>query len=48
MSLAVAGLSASGETVIEDADELSESFPGFVETLQRLGANIGWHGSTLR
>ncbi len=42
MSLAVAGLSASGQTIIEDADELNESFPGFVETLQSLGADIGW------
>ena len=40
MSLAVAGLTATGPTIIEDADELNESFPGFVETLQSLGANI--------
>ena len=40
MSLAVAGLVARGETVIEDAQELNESFPGFVETLQNLGADI--------
>ena len=42
MSLAVAGLSATGETIIEDADELNESFPGFVETLQDFGASINW------
>ncbi len=42
MSLAVAGLVAKGETIIEDAEELAESFPGFVETLQDLGANIAW------
>lgn len=40
MSLAVAGLVAEGETVIEEAQELNESFPGFVETLQNLGAEI--------
>jgi len=40
MSLAVAGLIAGGETVIEEAEELNESFPGFVEILQRLGAEI--------
>jgi 3-phosphoshikimate 1-carboxyvinyltransferase len=44
MSLAVAGLSANGQTTIEDADELHESFPGFVETLQALGADIRWQG----
>jgi len=38
MSLAVAGLVAEGETIIEEAQELNESFPGFVETLQGLGA----------
>ena len=42
MSLAVAGLVARGETVIEQAEELNESFPGFVETLQDLGAEIAW------
>ena len=42
MSLAVAGLVAEGETVINEAQELNESFPGFVETLQRLGAAIAW------
>jgi 3-phosphoshikimate 1-carboxyvinyltransferase len=40
MSLAVAGLVAQGETVVEDAEELNESFPGFVETLQSLGADL--------
>lgn len=40
MSLTVAGLIAEGATIIEEAQELHESFPGFVETLQRLGAQI--------
>lgn len=43
MSLAIAGLVARGETVIEEAQELHESFPGFVETLQQLGAKIEPH-----
>ena len=42
MSLAIAGLVAEGETIIEEAQELNESFPGFVETLQNLGAQIEW------
>lgn len=40
MSLAVAGLAANAPTIIEDAQELNESFPGFVETLRNLGAEI--------
>jgi len=42
MSLAVAGLVATGQTVVQEAQELNESFPGFVETLQALGAQITW------
>jgi len=38
MSLAVAGLVADEMTIITDAQCASDSFPGFVETLQRLGA----------
>ncbi len=40
MSLAVAGLTATEETIIEGAEELNESFPGFVDTLRSLGAQI--------
>jgi 3-phosphoshikimate 1-carboxyvinyltransferase len=40
MSLAIAGLVAQGETIIEEAEELNESFPGFVETLLSLGAEL--------
>lgn len=43
MSLAIAGLVAKGETVVEDAEELEESYPGFVETLQTLGAKVETH-----
>ncbi|MBN1994828.1 MAG: 3-phosphoshikimate 1-carboxyvinyltransferase [Anaerolineae bacterium] len=42
MSLAIAGLVAQGKTVVEDAEALNESFPGFAETLQALGANVEW------
>jgi 3-phosphoshikimate 1-carboxyvinyltransferase len=42
MSLAIAGLTAAGKTIIADADELNESFPAFVETMQELGASIAW------
>jgi 3-phosphoshikimate 1-carboxyvinyltransferase len=43
MSLAIAGLVASGQTTIEEAEELDESYPGFVETLQSLGAKVESH-----
>jgi len=36
MALAVAGLVAEGETVVEDTECVRTSFPGFVETLNRL------------
>lgn len=42
MALAVAGLVAEGETVIEDAACVEDSFPGFVETLHALGADMEW------
>lgn len=46
MALAVAGLVADGETIIEDAGCVHDSFPGFVETLRTLGAAADWvdHG----
>jgi 3-phosphoshikimate 1-carboxyvinyltransferase len=40
MALAIAGLVASGTTVVRQADCISDSFPGFVETMQGLGAKI--------
>ncbi len=36
MALAIAGLIAEGETVIEDAGWIDTSFPGFAELLERL------------
>jgi 3-phosphoshikimate 1-carboxyvinyltransferase len=40
MSAAILGLLAAGETVIEDADCIATSFPGFVATLRALGAQV--------
>ena len=40
MALAVAGLVAEGETVVEGAEVIDDSFPGFVEMLRGLGASI--------
>lgn len=42
MSLVVAALSAQGETIIEDAACIHDSFPGFVEVMQSLGAKVEW------
>jgi 3-phosphoshikimate 1-carboxyvinyltransferase len=41
MALGVAGLVAEGETCIEDADSIGDSYPGFAESLVKLGAEIG-------
>ncbi len=41
MALAVAGFVAAGDTRIEDTDCIADSFPGFVETMARLGGEIG-------
>jgi 3-phosphoshikimate 1-carboxyvinyltransferase len=40
MALAVAALAAEGETVITDAQRVVDSFPGFVEALAALGADV--------
>ncbi|RMF78402.1 MAG: 3-phosphoshikimate 1-carboxyvinyltransferase [Chloroflexi bacterium] len=40
MSLAVAGLLADGETVIDEGECAGDSFPGFVDTLRYLGAQV--------
>ena len=37
MALAVAGLIAEGRTIVEDVDCVGDSFPGFQDTLNRLG-----------
>ena len=40
MSMTVAGLVASGQTRVDDAKCAGDSFPGFAQTLQALGANL--------
>ena len=40
MALAVAGLVAEGRTVIDGAERVADSFPGFVTALQGLGASV--------
>lgn len=40
MALAVAGLIADGETVVEGAQVIDDSYPGFAEALRGLGASI--------
>ncbi len=42
MSLVIAGMQAMGETIVEDARCVNDSFPGFVEILQALNANVEW------
>jgi 3-phosphoshikimate 1-carboxyvinyltransferase len=41
MALALAGLIAKGEVVIEHAEYIADSFPRFVELMRRLGAACG-------
>lgn len=42
MALAVAGMIAEGTTIVQGAEAVSDSFPGFVEAMQALGAPIEW------
>ena len=42
MALAVAGLVASGETIIDGASCIPDSFPGFVERMKEIGAGMEW------
>lgn len=42
MTLAIAGLLAGEPTFIEGAQCVADSFPGFVETMQQLGARMEW------
>ncbi|PIE81948.1 MAG: 3-phosphoshikimate 1-carboxyvinyltransferase [Chloroflexi bacterium] len=42
MALAVMGLVTYGETLIHNARCIHDSFPGFVDTMQALGANMAW------
>lgn len=40
MTTAILGLVADGPTIVEDADCIATSFPGFVEMLRSLGATV--------
>ena len=40
MALAIAGLFAGGETLVQDADCIADSFPGFAETMTSIGAEM--------
>lgn len=42
MALAIAALAADGPSTIIDADCARDSFPGFVETMSALGADMEW------
>ncbi len=42
MALAVAGLIADGPTEVHGAEAIGDSFPGFVETMRALGADVAW------
>ena len=42
MSLAIAGLVAEGETVVEGWRVIEDSFPGFPDLLKSLGADVSW------
>jgi 3-phosphoshikimate 1-carboxyvinyltransferase len=42
MALAIAGLLASEPVRVLDAGCVADSFPGFVETMQALGASMCW------
>lgn len=44
MALAVAALVADSPTRIQNADCIADSFPGFVDTMQSLGATLKWVG----
>ena len=40
MALAVAGLVAEGEVVVENAECIDDSFPGFLELMRRMGMEV--------
>ena len=40
MALALAGLIAKGEDVIENAECIDDSFPGFVDLMRKIGAEL--------
>ena len=40
MALAVAGLTTGGETVVDTAESAAVTYPGFVQDMKLLGANL--------
>lgn len=40
MALGLAGMGASGETIIDTAEAISVTYPGFIEDYKKLGANF--------
>jgi 3-phosphoshikimate 1-carboxyvinyltransferase len=44
MALVVAGLIATGETIVEGSEVIGDSFPGFAGLMQGLGADLGEAG----
>jgi len=40
MALAIAGMGASGETIIKNAGAISVTYPNFIKDFQKMGANI--------
>ncbi len=42
MALAVAGMVATEPTIVTDADCIADSFPGFTDSMGRLGARMEW------
>ena len=42
MTLAIAGLVADSPTIVENAACARDSFPGFVQTMRKLGADMEW------
>ena len=40
MALAIAGMGASGKTIIENAEAVSITYPDFIKDFQKIGANI--------
>lgn len=45
MSMTVAALALSGQTEVQDAECAGDSFPGFLETMQTLGADLRRDGA---
>jgi 3-phosphoshikimate 1-carboxyvinyltransferase len=42
MALAVAGLVAEGETIVDTAEAVEVTFPNFVELMQQVGGRVKW------